>query len=330
MRAMILHTPKQPLVLEDFPIPTPKPDELLIRVSACGVCRTDLHIQEGDLPHPQLPLILGHEIVGTVESIGKSVKGFKKGDRVGVPWLGETCGSCGYCQTLKENLCEKGEYTGYSRNGGFAEYTTCKADFAIHLPQELSDVHIAPLICAGLIGYRAYKKAAPEKTLGIYGFGAAAHIITQLALHEGKQVYAFTRPGDIKTQDFARKLGAIWAGDSTALPSNLLDACILFAPLGSLVPQSLKALKRGGRCICGGIHMSDIPAFPYSDLWGEKSIQSVANLTRQDAKEFFAALAKTPIQTEVKVYPLEKAGEALANLKQGKFQGAAVLQIRDE
>lgn len=327
MRAMVLHAPHQPLVLEDLPIPIPKDDELLIRVTACGVCRTDLHVQEGELPHPRLPLILGHEIVGAVESVGKNVKGFKKGERVGVPWLGGTCGVCEYCKAQKENLCEKGEYTGYTLNGGFAEYTTCRSDFAIHLPQGLSDVHMAPLLCAGLIGYRAYKKAAPERRLGIYGFGAAAHIIAQLAIFQGKEVYAFTRPGDRKTQEFARKLGAVWAGDSTALPPQLLDATIIFAPVGSLVPLALKALKKGGRCICGGIHMSDIPSFPYSDLWGEKSIQSVANLTRQDAKEFFALAAKVSFQTEVKLYSLEKAQEALSDLKKGRFQGAAVLQV---
>ncbi len=327
MLAMVLREQKKMLVQEDIPKPKPKDDELLIKVKVCGVCRTDLHVKDGDLPHPKLPLVLGHEIVGVVEEIGKNVKGFKKGDRVGVAWLGKSCGQCEFCQKGDENLCDNAQYTGYHVDGGFAEYTVSNADFAIPLPTAPSDEQIAPLLCAGLIGYRAYRKAAPQKTLGLYGFGAAAHLLTQLAIHEGKKVYAFTRAGDKKGQEFARQLGAIWAGDSTASSPIPLDAAIIFAPIGALVPVVLKALKKGGRCICGGIHMSDIPSFPYHDLWGERSIQSVANLTRSDAKDFFELISKFPIRPIVKVYPLEQANQALEDLKQGKFQGAAVLRV---
>ncbi len=327
MRAMILKEQRKPLIFEDVPKPILETDELLIKVHACGVCRTDLHIKNADLSKPKLPLILGHEIVGIVEDKGKNVRHFHKGDRVGVPWLGKSCGHCSYCKEGQENLCDNSSYTGYQVDGGFAEYVVCHADYAILLPTGLSDQHIAPLLCAGLIGYRAYRKAAPQKTLGLYGFGAAAHILTQLATFEGKEVYAFTREGDVQTQEFARSLGAVWSGDSTMLPPILLDAAIIFAPVGELVPIALKALKKGGRCICGGIHMSDIPSFPYKDLWGEKSIHSIANLTRQDAKEFFALIANIPIKTEITVYPLEKANQALDDLEHGKFHGAAVLSI---
>lgn len=327
MRAMMLKEQKKPLVLEDIPKPRPKEDELLIRVKACGVCRTDLHIKDGDLPLLKLPLILGHEIVGIVEEMGKQVRGFKKGDRVGVPWLGSSCGRCEYCQDEQENLCDNGRYTGYQIDGGFAEYTVCKADYALHLPEGLSDQQIAPLLCAGLIGYRAYRKAAPKKTLGLYGFGASAHILTQIATQEGKKVYAFTREGDQAGQAFARQLGAVWAGDSSSSPPVLLDAVIIFAPVGALVPISLKVLKKGGRCICGGIHMTDIPSFQYRDLWDEKMIQSVANLTRNDAKEFFALFPKLSIHPQVTAYPLEKTNQALDDLKVGKFQGAAVILL---
>ncbi len=327
MRALLLKQPRTPLVLEEIPKPTPKEGELLVKVHACGVCRTDLHVKEGDLAAPKLPLILGHEIVGTVDEVGPQVKGFKKGDRVGIPWLGSTCGTCTPCLENHENLCEHAKFTGYQIQGGFAEYTTCKADYAIHLTSALSDEHLAPLLCAGIIGYRAYRKAAPKKTLGLYGFGAAAHLLTQLAIHEGKQVYAFTRAGDAKGQAFAMKLGAVWAGDSSTPSPVLLDAAILFAPVGELVPLALKSLKKGGRCVCGGIHMSDIPSFPYSDLWGEKEIASVANLTRQDANEFFSLMTQFPLHTEITVYPLEKANDALEDLKSGKFQGAAVISI---
>lgn len=327
MRAMVLKEQKKPLVLEDIPKPQAQEGELLIRVKACGVCRTDLHVKEGDLPSPKLPLILGHEIVGVVEEVGKKIRGFKKGDRVGVPWLGSSCGQCEFCQDGQENLCDKGRYTGYQIDGGFAEYTVCKADYAIHLPERLSDEQMAPLLCAGLIGFRSYRKAAPKKTLGLYGFGASAHILTQIATQEGKEVYAFTREGDQVGQAFARQLGAVWAGDSSASPPVLLDAVIIFAPVGDLVPASLKVLKKGGRCICGGIHMTDIPSFPYRDLWGEKMIQSVANLTRNNAKEFFALLPKFSIHPQVTTYPLEKANQALDDLKAGKFQGAAIILL---
>lgn len=327
MLAMILKEQKKPLVREEIPKPVAKDDELLIKVKACGVCRTDLHVKDAELPHPKLPLVLGHEIVGVVEEMGKNVRGFQKGDRVGVPWLGGTCGACEFCNEGQENLCNNALYTGYLTDGGFAQYAVCKADFAIPLRPGLSDTQTAPLLCAGLIGYRAYRKAAPKKTLGVYGFGAAAHILTQLATFEGKEVYAFTRDKDIKSQEFAKQLGAVWAGDSSSLPPVQLDAAIIFAPVGGLVPLSLKALKKGGRCICGGIHMSDIPSFPYKDLWEERSIQSVANLTRKDGKDFFAAIARFPIQTNVTIYPLEKANEALEDLRNGKFEGAAVLEI---
>lgn len=329
MQAMLLKQSNEPLIREDISKPVPKDDELLIKVHACGVCRTDLHVKDADLSHPKLPLVLGHEIVGIVEEIGKNVRGFHKGDRVGVPWLGGSCGSCEFCEEGLENLCDQAEYTGYQKDGGFAEYTVCRSAFAIPLPKDgLSDEEMAPLLCAGLIGYRAYRKASPKKTLGIYGFGAAAHILTQLAVYEGKDVYAFTREGDEKGQKFAKELGAVWAGSSLSSPPILLDTAILFAPVGQLVPASLKVLKKGGRCICGGIHMSDIPSFPYRYLWGEKSIQSVANLTRKDAKEFFALISKYPIRTRVTIYPLEKADQALEDLREGKFQGAAVLKIR--
>lgn len=324
---MVLKHPHSPLVLCQLPQPQAGDGELLIRVSACGVCRTDLHIMDAELPSPHLPLILGHEIVGYVQEVGPNVTRFKKGDRVGVPWMGGTCGHCSFCQTGQENLCEDALYTGYRVMGGFAEYTTCKAHFAIPLNSSLSDIHLAPLLCAGLIGYRAYRKAAAQKTLGLYGFGAAAHLLTQLAVHEGKEVYAFTRPKDRKAQEFAKKLGATWAGDSTTPSPVLLDAAIIFAPVGELVPLALKSLNKGGRCICAGIHMSDIPSFPYQDLWQEKSIASVANLTRADGIDFFKAIAHCPIQTEVTPYPLEAANQALADLKEGKFQGAAVLAI---
>ncbi len=324
---MVLREQKKPLVLETLPKPVAKEHEIVVKVSVCGVCRTDLHVRDGELPHPKLPLVLGHEIVGTVEEVGKEVTNFKKGDRVGIPWLGGSCNACEYCLEERENLCEKAHYTGYQLDGGFAEYAKCHADYTIHLPSGLSDQHMAPLLCAGLIGYRAYRKAAPKKTLGLYGFGASAHIVAQIAVHQGKDVYAFTREGDESTQKFAKQLGVKWAGSSKILPPLPLDSVIIFAPVGSLVPLSLKALKKGGRCICAGIYMSDIPSFPYKDLWGERSIRSIANLTRSDAKEFFALLAKFPIHTSVTAYPLEKANQALDDLKDGRFEGAAVLEI---
>ncbi|GAB4187892.1 MAG: zinc-dependent alcohol dehydrogenase family protein [Simkaniaceae bacterium] len=329
MQAMVLKKKQTPLTLEELPKPKAKENQLLIKVTACGVCRTDLHIKDGELPKPNLPLILGHQIVGIVEEIGKNVANFQKGDRVGVPWLGHSCGNCEFCRKGQENLCENAEYTGYNLQGGFAEYAVCYADFAFSLPQELSDIQTAPLLCAGLIGYRAYRKAAPEQTLGLYGFGSAAHILTQLAIFEGKKVYAFTKDGDHSGQEFAKKLGAVWAGGSSTSPPQLLDSTIIFAPVGELIPRSLEVIKKGGRCICGGIHMSDIPSFPYKDLWGEKRIESVANLTRNDGREFFATAPKIPIQTEVTLYSLEEADKALEDLRQGKFQGSAVIKIAD-
>lgn len=325
MRAMILTSPRTPLALQDVPKPLCNDQELLIRVRACGVCRTDLHIKDGELSHPNLPLILGHEIVGVVEEVGKQVKGFALGDRVGIPWLASSCGKCSFCLEGRENLCDHALYTGYQVNGGFAEYTTCRAEFALHLPAQLSDEQFAPLLCAGLIGFRAYRKASPQKTLGLYGFGASAHLLTQLATHEGKEVYAFTKDHDHEGQEFAISLGAVWAGSSTTSPPKLLDAVIIFAPVGDLVPIALRALKKGGRCICAGIHMSDIPSFPYSDLWGERSIHSIANLTRDDAREFFAKLSSLSLHPHVTSFPLEQANQALEDVRLGKLEGAAVI-----
>lgn len=327
MRAMIFHGKGTALTAKEVLKPKPKEGEILLRVKVCGVCRTDLHIKDGDLSNPKLPLILGHQIVGIVEELGENVKDYKKGDRVGVPWLGSSCQKCEYCKEGKENLCIDAKYTGYQIDGGFAEYTTCRADYAFHLPKEMPDLQIAPLLCAGIIGYRAYRKAAPKKTLGLYGFGAAAHILTQLAVYEKKEVYAFTRENDTKGQEFAKSLKAVWAGGSKSIMPNTLDAAIIFAPVGELVPLSLKSLKNDGRCVCGGIHMSDIPSFPYKDLWGEKKIESVTNLTRKDGEEFLNLAFKVPIQTKVTSYPLEKADQAIEDLKKGKFKGAAVLQI---
>lgn len=327
MRAMVLRKEKTPLVLEDLPCPEPKDDELLVKVLACGICRTDQHIIDGDLKKPFLPLILGHEIVGTVEKMGKNVKGFKKDERVGLFWLGKSCHVCEFCKKGDENLCDFPEFTGYSRNGGYAEYTTCHADFALPLPFGMKDEEIAPLLCAGLIGYRSYRKAAPFNTVGFYGFGNAAELLLPIALYEGKKIYAFTREGDTKKQEFAKKLGAIWAGDSTTLPPEKLDAAILFAPDGKLVPLALKALKKGGKCILGEIHMSPIPSFAYEDLWGEKRIESVANLTRQDAKLYFELFPKLHFKPAVTVYPLEEANRALKDVKEGNIQGPAVLKV---
>jgi alcohol dehydrogenase, propanol-preferring len=327
MQAMILKRPKTPLVMAEIPKPQALDGQLLLKVLACGICRTDLHILDGELTQAQSPLVLGHQIVGEVEEIGRNVNGFKKGDRVGVPWLAKSCETCEFCQKDQENLCENALFTGYNVPGGLAEYTTCYADYAVPIPSHLSARNAAPLLCAGLIGYRSYRKAAPEHSLGLYGFGAAAHILTQIAVQEGKKVYAFTKEGDLQGQEFAKKLGAVWAGGSSQLPPLLLDAAILFAPEGSLVPQSLKALKKSGRCICGGIHMSDIPSFPYKDLWGEKKIESVANLTRGDSKAFFHLLSSLQIQTVVTCYPLMKANEALEDLRNGHFHGSAVIEI---
>lgn len=330
MLAMVLKEPRKRLILEEVPKPVVGEGELLLRVLACGVCRTDLHIQQGDLS-PKFPMILGHEVVGSVEEVGKKVRGFQVGDRVGVPWLGSTCGQCEFCKEERENLCDKAKFTGYDIPGGFAEYTKCKADFAIPLPQlDLSDCEIAPLLCAGLIGYRSYRKANPQKTIGFYGFGVAAHLLAQLAVKQGKEIYAFTRKGDREGQRFAKEIGAVWAGDSETKPPVLLDAAIIFAPVGECVPLSLKALKKGGRCVCGGIHMSDIPSFPYKDLWGEKAIESVANLTRKDGRDFFSLLPQFPIRPKVTLYSLKEVNKALEDFKEGKVEGAAVIDMKGD
>jgi alcohol dehydrogenase, propanol-preferring len=331
MRAMVLEKPGEPLKLKDMPVPKPGPEQVLIRVHTCGVCRTDLHVVDGDLKNPKLPLIMGHEIVGTVVQIGEAVQKFKVGDRIGVPWLGHTDGTCRYCREGRENLCDNPEFTGYTLDGGYAEYTVADQDFSFAIPESYSDAEAAPLLCAGLIGYRSYRMAAEAgEHLGIYGFGAAAHITIQVALHQGKKVYAFTRPGDTETQEFARKLGAVWAGGSDALPPEELDASIIFAPVGSLIPAALRASAKGGVVVSGGIHMSDIPSFSYDILWEERVVRSVANLTRTDGEEFFQIAPEVPVKTQVQTFPLEQANEALNNLRQGKIEGAAVLEVRSK
>jgi propanol-preferring alcohol dehydrogenase len=304
MRAMRVHAPGKPLALDEIPVPRPAAGEVLVRVLACGVCRTDLHVADGDLKDCRYPVIPGHEIVA---------------------WLGWTCGACEYCASGRENLCPKARFTGYTLDGGFAEYAVADERFCFALPGAYGDAEAAPLLCAGLIGYRSYAMAGSAKRLGLYGFGAAAHILAQLARAQGREVYAFTRPCDAGAQAFAKRLGAAWTGDSDALPPQPLDAAILFAPVGALVPQALKAVKKGGCVVCGGIHMSDIPSFPYALLWGERRVQSVANLTRADGEAFMALAAAAPIRTEVKTYPLERANEALADLREGRLEGAAVL-----
>lgn len=328
MQAMVLNKSGDNLHLEEIPKPSPSSTQLLLQIHVCGICRTDLHVLDGELDHPKLPLILGHQVVGTVVEIGASVSGFAIGDRVGVPWLGSTCGNCFYCTHEMENLCDYAKYTGYTLNGGFAEYCTSEAAYTFPLPSTLSDSQIAPLLCAGLIGFRAYRKAAPEKRLGIYGFGSAAHILTQIAIHQEIEVYAFTRSGDSKGQSFARTIGATWAGASEESPPKPLDAAIIFAPVGELVPLALKAVRKGGRVICGGIHMSDIPSFPYKDLWEERSIESVANLTRNDAHDFFESIRTIPLKMEVTTYPLKQVNEALKDLRTGAFNGSAVIKVR--
>ena len=323
---MILEASRRPLrSVKRLPIPIPNPHQLLLKVHACGICRTDLHILDGELPHPKLPLIMGHQIVGTVVEIGREVAGFTLGQRVGVPWLGGTCQHCRYCLSGRENLCDQAEFTGYSLNGGYAEYAVANAQFCLPLPEDYPDSQVAPLLCAGLIGYRAYQMVGSAERIGFYGFGAAAHILTQVATHQERRVYAFTKPGDYLGQKFARHLGAIWAGGSDEFPPELLDAAIIFAPVGALVPAALKAVDKGGRVVCAGIHMSEIPAFPYEILWQERSIHSVANLTRQDGEEFLELVAQIPISTEVTAFPLAQANQALTALRQGAFNGAAVL-----
>ena len=330
MRAMILDAPGQPLRAADLPMPTPNPEQVLIRVHACGICRTDLHIFDGELTQPKLPLVPGHQIVGTVEAIGERVEQFAVGDRVGVPWLGHTCNHCRYCLSERENLCDYAEFTGYQIDGGYAEYTVADERFCFPIPEGYPDLQAAPLLCAGLIGYRAYRMIGDAERLGFYGFGSAAHILIQLARYQGRQVFAFTRPGDIEGQQFARQLGAVWAGGSDDLPPEPLDAAILFAPAGQLVPAALRAVAKGGVVVCAEIHMSDIPSFPYEILWSERILRSVANLTRKDGEEFLALAPKVPIRTEVEPFPLTAANEALEALRSGKINGAAVLVVNHE
>jgi len=326
MHAMVMDTPGPPLVSRAVPLPIPSAKQVLIRIIACGVCRTDLHIMDSELNQPKLPLIPGHEIVGTVAQLGNEVEKLKIGDLVGVPWLGFACGYCKYCKREQENLCENALFTGYTMDGGYAEYTVAFEDFCFSLPAMYGNPSGAPLLCAGLIGYRSYAMIGANcERLGIYGFGAAAHILIQVALHQGKQVYAFTRDGDADTQRFATKLGAKWAAGSSASPPELLDAGIIFAPVGALVPKALKDVDKGGMIVCGGIHMSDIPSFPYELLWGERMIRSVANLTRKDGWDFIKVAAEIPVKTETTLFPLNKANEALAAVRNGTVRGAVVL-----
>jgi alcohol dehydrogenase, propanol-preferring len=328
MRAMVFKAARIPLEEKDLPTPSPTSHQLLIQVRACAVCRTDLHVMDGELPDPKLPLIPGHEIVGRVMEKGGAVERFRVGDRVGVPWLGWTCGECPYCRTGRENLCDQARFTGYQIDGGYAEYAVADERFVFPIHDSYSDVEAAPLLCAGLIGYRSLKMAGEAEKIGIYGFGAAAHIITQVVRYQGKRVYAFTRPGDSEGQRFAESLGTSWAGGSDEDPPEPLDAALIFAPAGDLVPRALKAVAKGGTVVCGGIHMSDIPSFPYELLWGERAVRSVANLTRQDGEEFMALAPQVPVKTETETFPLSKANEALSRLRSGRLRGAAVLVMK--
>jgi len=325
MRAMVLERPGTPLVARERPDPEPGPGQVVLKVAACGVCRTDLHVVDGDLKDPKLPLVPGHEIVGRVEAVGAGVTAFAPGDRVGVPWLGHTCGACAYCQSGRENLCDRPGFTGYTIDGGYAERAVADAAYCFALPEGYDDVAAAPLLCAGLIGHRAYRMVRGARRLGLYGFGAAAHIICQVAAWEGCEVYAFTRPGDALAQGFARSLGAVWAEGSDRPPPEPLEAAIVLAPIGPLVPAALSAVVKGATVVCAGIHMSDIPAFPYRLLWGERVVRSVANLTRADGEEFLALAPRVPVRTQTSVYALQAAGEALADLRAGRLTGAAVL-----
>jgi len=335
MRAMVLEKVGKPLVLRDAPKPKPGRGQLLVRVATCAVCRTDLHIVDRELPEPKLPLILGHQIVGRVEEIGREIdssfvighSSFAVGDRIGIPWLGWTDGDCVYCRSDRENLCDRARFTGYTIDGGYAEFTVADARFCFHLPDRYNDVDVAPLLCAGLIGYRSYRKIGDAHRLGIYGFGNAALLIAQIALYEGRDLFVFTRPGDAATQESAKKLGAKWAGGSDESPPDKLDAAIIFASVGPLVPAALHALAKGGVVVCGGIHMSDIPAFPYVDLWGERAITSVANLTRRDGEELFELAPRVPVQTRTQIFPLEDANIAIDKFRSGQLSGTAVLQI---
>jgi alcohol dehydrogenase, propanol-preferring len=327
VRAMVLDSPGEPLRAARAPEPEPGPQEVLIRVRACAVCRTDLHVVDGELPDPKLPLIPGHQIVGTVEEVGERVQRFAPGDRVGVPWLGYTDGTCRYCRTGRENLCDYARFTGYQMDGGYAEYSVADHRFCFPLPEDYPDLQAAPLLCAGLIGYRSLRMVGDAERLGLYGFGASAHIIIQVAVHQGRRVFAFTRGGDEEGQGFARRLGAEWAGGSDEPPPEELDAAIIFAPVGALVPVALRAVAKGGVVVCAGIHMSDVPSFPYEVLWGERAVRSVANLTRRDGEEFLALAPRVPVRTEVTPFPLEGANETLEALRGGKIRGAGVLVI---
>ena len=325
---MVLQSPQRQLVSCEVPAPTVGRGQLLLRVVACAVCRTDLHVIDGELPNPKLPLIPGHEIVGRVEKVGEGVSGFSVGERIGVPWLGWTCGECKFCRSNRENLCERARFTGYTLDGGYAEFTAADARFCFRIPDAYDDVSAAPLLCAGLIGYRSLCMTGDAKRIGIFGFGAAAHIVAQVARHQGRKVFAFTRPGDTTAQQFALGMGADWAGGSDEVAPEKLEAAIIFAPIGALVPAALRGLERGGIVVCGGIHMSDIPSFPYADLWQERSITSVANLTRRDAEEFLEIAPKIPVKTETQKYPLVEANEALEALRSGELSGAAVLDCQ--
>jgi alcohol dehydrogenase, propanol-preferring len=326
MKAMVLDEPGQPLRFEERPMPAPDPGQVLLKVKACAVCRTDLHVVDGELPNIPQPIIPGHEIIGEVISTGPGAR-WALGTRLGVPWLGYTCGHCFYCEHGRENLCDSARFTGYQIDGGFADHVVADARYCFEIGPSYDDAHAAPLLCAGLIGYRSLKMAGDAKRLGIYGFGAAAHIVTQVAVYQHRELYAFTRPGDAEAQAFARQLGAIWAGDSNQHPGVELDAAIIFAPVGSLIPQALGAVRKGGIVVCGGIHMSDIPNFPYRILWGERQVRSVANLTRRDAKEFLALAPRVPVKTEVECFDFTQANTALERLRKGQLQGAAVLNM---
>ena len=327
MQAMQLLAPRQPLAAVELPVPVAGPNQVLVRVHACGVCRTDLHIVDGELTHPKLPLVPGHQIVGTVTAAGPGVTAHRVGDRVGVPWLGWTCGVCRYCTSGRENLCDRAKFTGYDIDGGYAQFTVADERYAFALPADYPDLQAAPLLCAGLIGYRSLRMTGDARRLGLYGFGGAAHLIAQVAVWEGRRVFGLTRPGDTAAQEFARSLGAVWAGGSDETPPEELDAAIIFAPVGELVPAALRAVAKGGRVVCAGIHMSDIPSFPYDILWGEREVRSVANLTRADGEAFLAVAPRVPLRSEVHPYPLADANRALDDLRSGRFTGAAVLQV---
>ena len=328
MRVMIFEKPGKDLSLREMDLPEPGAEQVLLRVHACAVCRTDLHVIDGELSDPKIPLIPGHEIVGTVAAVGAAVTRFKVGDRLGVPWLGWTCGECSFCREGQENLCDRAKFTGYTLDGGYAEYAVADQRFCFPIPEEYSDIEAAPLLCAGLIGYRSLVKAGNGSRLGIYGFGAAAHIVAQVANYQKREIYAFTRPGDSEAQQFALSLGAVWAGSSDELPPVKLDAAIIFAPVGALITQALKAVRKGGTVVSGGIHMSDIPSFPYALLWEERSICSVANLTRRDGAEFMQLAPKVPVRTQVETFALAEANEALQRLRSGRIHGAAVLVVK--